>query len=97
MSLVIEVKVVPGSKNQSLGLDKQGIIKCTLKSQPEKGKANEELVKFLSKTLQISQQDIKILSGQTARKKLIKIDIEDLTLQKFYVLCGIHVPPAASY
>jgi len=87
--LVIEVKVVPGCKTQSFVLDKQGIIKCTLKSQPEKGKANEELVKFLSKTLHIAQQDIKIMSGHTGRKKLIKIDVDDLTLQKFYMLCGI--------
>lgn len=89
MSLVLEVKVVPGSKKQSFFLDKQGLLKCALKSQPEKGKANEELIKFLSKLLHIGQQDVKIMSGQTGRKKLIKIDLDDLTLAKFYTICGI--------
>ena len=92
MSLVIEVKVVPGSKQQAFDVDKQGIIRCMLKSQPEKGKANDELIKLLSKTLHITQQDIKIMSGQTGRKKLVKLDVDDLTLQKFYVLCGIKTP-----
>lgn len=91
MGLVIEVKVVPGSKKQLFSLDKQGIIKCMLKSQPEKGKANEELVKLLSKTLHALPQQIKIISGQTGRKKLIKLDIDNLTLKEFYRLCEIGV------
>ncbi len=89
MSLVIEIKVVPGSKKQSFSLDRQGIIKCTLKSQPEKGKANEELIKLLSKTTKIPQQNIKILSGYTGRKKIIKLEEDHLTLPIFYARCGI--------
>lgn len=80
MSLVIEVKVVPGSKKQLFGLDKQGVIKCMLKSQPENGKANDELIKLLSKTLQIPPKEIKIICGQTGRKKLIKLNVENFTL-----------------
>ncbi len=89
MDLVIEVKVVPNSKKQSFSLGQQGSIKCTLKSQPEKGKANEELIKLLSKTLRIPQQDIKILSGHTSKKKIIKINVDDLTLPQLYALCNI--------
>jgi uncharacterized protein (TIGR00251 family) len=86
MGLVIEVKVVPNAKTQSLSLDHQGTIKCTLKSQPEKDKANEELIKFLSRSMHIPQQDIKILSGHTSKKKIIKLNVHDLTLSKFYAL-----------
>lgn len=92
MGLVIEVKVIPGSKKQSFELDKQGTIKCLLKSQPEKGKANEELIKLLSKSLGTTQDALKIITGQTGRKKLVKINIDNLTLATFYLLCGIKAP-----
>lgn len=89
MGLVIEVKVVPNAKAQLLTLDRQGYIKCSLKSQPEKGKANEELIKFLSKLLHIPQQDVKILSGQTSKKKIIKLNVDGLTLSQFYTICNL--------
>lgn len=91
MGLVIEVKVVPNAKTQSLTLDRQGHIKCSLKSQPEKGRANEELIKLLSKLLHIPQQDIKILSGHTSKKKILKLNMDGLTLEQFYTIC--HLEP----
>lgn len=55
-------------------LDKQGSIKCYLKSPPEKGKANKELLTMLAKKLNIPQQDIVIIAGAASRKKRIKIE-----------------------
>jgi len=43
MALRIEVSVLPSSGRQKIFLDAQGRLKCHLKSQPEKGKANEYL------------------------------------------------------
>ena len=57
-------------------LDKNGILKCFLKSPPERGKANKELVSFLSKSLKIPRADIEIISGVTARTKRIRLSIE---------------------
>ncbi|MFC1616033.1 DUF167 domain-containing protein [Patescibacteria group bacterium] len=44
-----------------------------MKAAPEKGKANAELIKFLSKNLGISKSQISIISGKTDQLKLIKI------------------------
>jgi uncharacterized protein (TIGR00251 family) len=74
MAVLLEIKAVPQSGRQKLIRDKSGIIKCFLKSAPEDGKANREIIEFLSKILDISRQDISILQGATARKKVIKID-----------------------
>jgi hypothetical protein len=41
---------------------------------PVKGKANEELIAFLSKVLDISKSKIGIIRGHTARNKVIAID-----------------------
>jgi uncharacterized protein (TIGR00251 family) len=76
MSIILEVKVIPQSGKQALQIDKSGQLKCYLKSPPEGGKANEELIKFMSKKLSITQDSFFILQGVTARKKLLKIDID---------------------
>ena len=88
MSLVIEVKVVPNSGRHECVLDKTGGLKCYLKSQPEQGKANQELIKLFSKALKISQGSIHIMMGATGRKKLVSIN-HDLTFDQVLFLLGI--------
>ena len=48
-------------------------IKISLKSKPELGKANRELIKLLSEHFKISTNKIKILSGFSSRKKIVDI------------------------
>ena len=74
--LVLEIKVTPSSGKQICVLDKTKNLKCFLKSAPERGKANAELVKLLSKKLRVEQDAISIISGEASRKKLIKIDVD---------------------
>lgn len=75
MSLLVEIKVVPGSGRLEIKLDKNGSLKCWLKNPPEQGRANAELIKFLAKSLNISQDKVLIISGQTSRNKRVKIDL----------------------
>jgi uncharacterized protein (TIGR00251 family) len=48
-------------------------IKVSLKSKPEHGKANQELLKLLSNYFQVSSDKIKIIQGIKSRKKIIYI------------------------
>lgn len=48
-------------------------IKISLKSKPELGKANRELIKSLSEHFNVSTNKIKILSGFSSRKKVVEI------------------------
>lgn len=73
MTLLFIVKVVPSAGKQAWQLDKAGILKCYLKSAPEGGKANQELIKFLAKSLALTQNEIEIVAGATSRNKKIKI------------------------
>lgn len=88
MALIFEVKVNPSSGKQKIDRDKSGIIKCHLKSPPEGGKANAELIKFLSTLLRIPQNQISIITGATSRKKKLRIDAA-LTLDQLYAHLGI--------
>jgi uncharacterized protein (TIGR00251 family) len=86
--LIIDISVVPSSGKLKFFVAKAGGLKCYLKSSPEKGKANEELVKFMAKTLRIPQNSINIISGHMSRKKRIKIDME-IEKKAFFVLLGL--------
>ncbi|MBI1828943.1 MAG: DUF167 domain-containing protein [Thaumarchaeota archaeon] len=48
-------------------------VSVGIKSKPEKGEANRELIKKLSKHFNVSQSQVKITSGEKSRKKLIQI------------------------
>ncbi len=76
MALVFDVKVVPRAGRFGWMMNKTGQLKCYLKSPPEKGKANKELIKSVAKALGISQNMVMIIAGKTGRRKKIKIDIE---------------------
>ena len=76
MPIQFDLKVVPSAGRVGLQLDKSGILKCYLKSPPEKGKANQELIKLLAKLLRIGQENISIVSGLTSRKKRISIRMD---------------------
>ncbi len=88
MPFIFEVKVVPSSGQNKWILDKNGALKCYLKSAPEKGKANKELIQLISKALKIPQSDVVIVSGATDRRKKISITL-DLTFDQLLEKVGI--------
>jgi hypothetical protein len=91
MAVVLELKVIPGSKHPGFDIDSSGHIKCRLKNKPEGGKANEELIKMISKAIGISIGCFKILRGATSRNKLIKIDVQNLDLKGVLARLGVEV------
>ena len=48
-------------------------ITIALKSKPERGKANREMIEKLAEYFRISKDRIHIISGLTSNKKLIEI------------------------
>jgi uncharacterized protein len=76
MSYVFDLKVVPSSGRNKWMLDSSGKLKCYLKSPPEKGLANNELIKLLSKALKLPKDQVSILSGQTSRNKRIRVAVD---------------------
>ena len=73
-SVVLEVKVIPRAKKTEVsGFMSDGTLKVKLKAVPEDGKANHELITFLSKELNIAQSHITITRGKTSHRKLLHI------------------------
>ncbi len=61
------------SKFQFTNILDDGTLKLNIRSAPEKGKANKEIIKELSRIFNVSKIDIKIISGETSPLKIIEI------------------------
>jgi hypothetical protein len=72
--MYIQIKVIPKSRETAF-VEKMDddTYKIRVKAAPEKGKANDELIRFLSKTLNIRKDEILIISGHSDTRKLLKI------------------------
>ncbi len=69
----IVVHVQPNaSQNQVQGF-KDGVFYIRIAAPPVKGKANQELIKFLSDILGVSKSNLTIERGMTGKKKIIVI------------------------
>jgi hypothetical protein len=72
-SVVISVYVKAGAKkNEILGFF-DGRLKVKIAAPPVGGKANKELIAFLSKRFHIPASNILITSGKKSKIKLVKI------------------------
>ncbi len=74
LGAAISVRITPRmSKNEISEILEDGTIKIRLTAPPVDGKANQALIEFLSKILQVPASSIDIFAGQTGRNKLITI------------------------
>ncbi|MDD5126633.1 MAG: DUF167 domain-containing protein [Dehalococcoidales bacterium] len=65
--------VRPGAhKNEVIGFTRE-VLEVRVAAPPFKGKANQELIDFLSKTLGISKSSLNIIKGLTSRHKLLAV------------------------
>ncbi len=75
--IIVKIHVVPNSsKTQIVG--KHGDrLKIKIKAPPVDGKANEEIISFLSDLLKVKKNQIDLISGQTSKSKNILIRAHD--------------------
>ncbi|MCC8933005.1 DUF167 domain-containing protein [Rhizobium sp. 'Codium 1'] len=77
--ILLAVRLTPnGGRNAFDGMDvsADGLahLKARVSAVPEKGKANKALIALLSKSLKIPKSLISVVSGDTARQKILRID-----------------------
>lgn len=68
------IKVVPGSSRTVLAGTLDGMLKIKVAAPPEKGKANQCLVEYLSKLFGIKKKQTTILSGASSPVKQVRIE-----------------------
>ena len=72
--VVFKAKIVPGSSGQTrlCGL-LDGALKVKVSAPPEKGKANQCLLKFLAEQLGVKKNAVAIVSGHTSPLKQVQV------------------------
>jgi len=75
----IPLKVSAGaSKTKIIGLYGSA-LKVAVNAPPEKGKANRAVIRLMEKSLGVSKKQIKIITGQTSKIKIVEIIGIDLS------------------
>jgi uncharacterized protein (TIGR00251 family) len=69
----LTITVIPKSSKNELKQLGKTTFKAKITAAPEKGKANESLIKLLSKYFKIARSNITIKAGATRHKKIIEI------------------------
>ena len=69
----LNIRVQPGARKNMVSGYTDGVFNRKITTRPEKGKANESLIKYLSDTLGTAKSNIMIQKGTTSRNKLIMI------------------------
>ncbi len=85
IKLLIIVK--PNSAKDEIAVDAENNITVKIRAKPIDGEANEYLIKYLAKELDISRSLIEIEKGARGRHKRIALNIE---LQKLEELVKNH-------
>jgi uncharacterized protein (TIGR00251 family) len=72
--VVVRVLVAPRSSGDKLLGLHDGMLKVALTAPPVEGAANKALVAFLAKTLGVSKSSVRIVAGETSRKKTMSVE-----------------------
>ena len=65
------VRVHPNAKRPSVGGVHDGALKMSVSKPPEKGRANQAVIKALAKYLSLRPNQVQITAGESARLKTI--------------------------
>jgi uncharacterized protein (TIGR00251 family) len=78
----IEIKVITNAKKREI-IAGGPELKVKLMSLPRDGRANEELIEYLSSCFNVRKSDIKIIRGEKERKKVVALPVDDATFRAF--------------
>ena len=71
----INVRLQPrASRDEILGWNDDGALRVRVKAPPVDGAANKALVQLLAKALGKSKSEVVLVSGATARNKIIEVE-----------------------
>ena len=71
--MILKIKITPNASKTEIIGTQEGMLKIKVAAPPDKNKANEKLIEFLSEHFNVPKSNIQILSGKTSRIKRIEI------------------------
>ena len=71
---LLKIHVVPGARQTAVAGLHGDRLKVKVASPPEKGRANEELLAFLARLLEVPPRAVHLTSGAASRAKVVAVD-----------------------
>ncbi|MHC4841076.1 MAG: DUF167 domain-containing protein [Planctomycetota bacterium] len=79
----MKLRVTPGARRSRIKGVHAGALKLSVAEPPEKGKANDGVIRLLAKALDIPAKNIEITSGLASQNKAaVLVGIDEPTLQQ---------------
>jgi uncharacterized protein (TIGR00251 family) len=72
--VLLTLYVQPGAGRTGFAGTFDGVPKLRLAARARDGEANDELVRFLSRSLRVPRTSIEIVSGSRSRRKRVRIE-----------------------
>jgi uncharacterized protein len=70
---IVAVRVHPRAKRNAIGGFNAGALKVSIKAPALDGRANDALIEFLSRWLNVPIMRISLIAGATSRRKTLRI------------------------
>ncbi len=71
----VDVRVTPGARKREMKREGEGLV-IKLLARPQEGKANRELVEYLADAFRVRKSDVRIMSGEKGRKKVVSLPVD---------------------
>lgn len=75
-AITFSVRVVPRASKSEIVGEHDGALKVRIASPPVDGAANEELIRLLAKTFDVSKSAVEVVSGHTSKSKQVRVEGE---------------------
>jgi uncharacterized protein (TIGR00251 family) len=73
-SLRLRVRVIPGARRSEVVGRLGEAWKVRVAAPPERGRANDELIDLLARTLRVPRSSVRVTRGHTTGQKLVEVE-----------------------
>jgi len=74
--VLLQVSVMPNAKRTEIDGLHDGALRVRLAAPPIEGRANEALVAWLARSLDVPKRDVELLRGESSRRKQFAIGVD---------------------
>lgn len=87
----LAVHVVPRSSKEEIAGLVEGAVRVRLMAPAVENRANDALVRFLSRVLDVPRRQVEVVAGQHGRRKIVRI--HGATKKEVFLRLGLEQPP----
>jgi uncharacterized protein (TIGR00251 family) len=70
----IRLRLTPGAREDTIEGWRDGVLRVRVRARPEKGRANEALVRLLAERLGLARSGVALVRGHTSRDKVVEVE-----------------------